>query len=299
MKYYRFFLKSFLFMWSLIFATPSLFSLDSRKLLEDAIKNNHTGAIKKMLSEGAFDINGKLDAQETSPLLMAVQYGSLQTAEYLLSKAADPNQTNAEGLSPLLAAVQSADLNFINLLLKYKASVNAGLLLDTAIRDGNYDIVKRLIEAGASLSQYNTLGFTPLITAIYANDHKSLALLLKAGADAAQPLAGETTTPLEIALYNEDFTAAAMLLNYGADIDTVVDGSNGYTLLFYSVLTNNLKTAEFCLQNGANIFCYDSSGRGLTHYTRYNEPMQKLINRYMPQEAGIIFSDYKPDAQNN
>jgi ankyrin repeat protein len=108
-----------------------------------------------------------------------------------------------------------------------------------AAAEGNADVVKELIRAGADLHARLDSGFTPLLFAVREGKTQAVKALLEAGADVNEsiqpahrfaggkaPRAG--TTALHMAVDNAHYELAAFLLDKGADPNAI---GPGYTPL--------------------------------------------------------------------
>jgi ankyrin repeat protein len=161
-----------------------------------------------------------------------------------------PKNLDSGGLTPLLYAARENCAACVDVLLKNKADIDlpdpdgvSPLLL--AIMNANWDLAKRLIQAGADVSQWDIFGEAPLITAIdqrnridggrasidVPNTTSGLAivtLLLERGADPNMQLffkpanvRGDVytrgATPLIRAAVNGDLEVVKQLLEHGAD----------------------------------------------------------------------------------
>lgn len=90
--------------------------------LMEAIKEGDTDKIRWLLVLGA-DIN--LETEGDTTLTIATSYGQAEAAEFLLARGARVNRANAVGTSPLMFASLHGDKELMQLLIRYKADVNA------------------------------------------------------------------------------------------------------------------------------------------------------------------------------
>ncbi|HSB12011.1 MAG TPA: ankyrin repeat domain-containing protein, partial [Blastocatellia bacterium] len=126
----------------------------------------------------------------TTPLMQAVMYGDAGSVRSLLDNRADPNIRNEAGATALMWAVD--DLEKTRLLLDHGADVNATSddgrtpLLIAASQRGSNDVVKLLIDRGASLTAKSpaVVGYTtPLAEAARFGDEALFNMLIDRGAD--------------------------------------------------------------------------------------------------------------------
>src|SRR5437764_8207499 len=89
-------------------------------------------------------------------LLAAAKKGDAKTVKALLDKGAPVNAKNAYGATALYFAADKGHLEAVKILLQHKADVNVkdtfykSAPLDWAVMRGRADIVKALVEAGAT-----------------------------------------------------------------------------------------------------------------------------------------------------
>ena len=134
----------------------------------------------------------------TAELVAAAKDDRWDYVELLIAHGADIDSLDEEGLTPLLAAVEGGSLEGVEDLLVAGADVNVGdreygaTPLMVAAFDGRSEIVQRLLEAGAAVNAHargNTegegAGWTALIAAASEGHVDVVAQLLGAGADPA------------------------------------------------------------------------------------------------------------------
>jgi ankyrin repeat protein len=161
-----------------------------------------------------------------------------------------PKSLDSGGLTPLLYAARENCIACVDVLLTHKADINlpdpdsvSPLLV--AIMNANWDLAKKLIEAGADVNQWDIYGETPLLTAIDLRNRIDggrasidapnvtkgidvLKLLLERGADPSMQLFFKPAnvrgvvytrgvTPLIRAAVNADVEVVKLLLEKGAD----------------------------------------------------------------------------------
>ena len=190
-----------------------------------AIRNNDLASLRGLLKTS--DVNTK-DQRETTPLMYAAAYGSLDAMKALLSSGADVNAKNAFDATALLWSAN--DLAKVRLLVSKGADVNARSkqgrtpLIVAASHDGGSEVVKFLLEKGADISARDGAGSTALVAATEANDTATVRLLVQKGADvnvAGVFYEGATggQTPLMNAAAHGNVDVIKMLLAKGAGIN--------------------------------------------------------------------------------
>jgi ankyrin repeat protein len=176
-------------------------------------------------------------------LIEAAIKNDLKAIEEALVAGADPNATDDEQ-SALYWAVYNNQLEVVKLLINAGASVNAKELdgftsLHQASIIGRRDFIELLLQAGGRkvLNCFDFISRTPLMYAV-ENRHLDIArTLLEEGSDVNichEPPLGDTA--LYYAVENEDVDMVKLLLDAGADPD--IPGWMGITPRDIAVRSN-------------------------------------------------------------
>jgi hypothetical protein len=142
-----------------------------------------------------------------SPLIAALMAGHYQTAKFLRNNGAHPNVTGWGGRTPLLAAAWLGDLEMVQVLLEYKADVNARTNNGESPLHFTYPYYSAHRKSGTSLP-------------------KVIRLLLENGVD-VNARRDDLSTPLHVAATNGMVEVVRVLLEHGADAGVETD--NGET----------------------------------------------------------------------
>jgi ankyrin repeat protein len=203
----------------LVWGTLTAAAQESSDRFYLAIRNNDLASLRSLVKTS--DANIK-DQRESTPLMYAAAYGSLDAMKLLLDAGADVNAKNAFEATALLWC--ASDLAKVRLLLEKGASVNARsklgrtALMIAAAHDGNSGTVKFLIEKGADVSARDQAKNSALIEAADANDTDSVRVLLAQGADRdAMNSFGDTA--LMYASAHGNIQTMKLLLAKGADVN--------------------------------------------------------------------------------
>jgi ankyrin repeat protein len=123
--------------------------------------------------------------------------------------------------------------------------------LMAAVIDGDLDLVKQAIEAGASLDRYDwNLSYAPLGMAIDRGHLEIVECLLKAGAN---PHCGSTaTTALGLAAENGEAEIMQLLLTRRVDVNTPI-APDGWTALLAAIQNGHRAIVQLLVTAGANV----------------------------------------------
>lgn len=159
-----------------------------------------------------------------SALSLSIEYGDFEILKYLVKKRANVNLRLQNGLTALCLAVTRNRLEMTEVLL------GRGAVTDFALTDDNFDVlmmaclssqpqvIKRLIDAGASLRTRDSSKRTCLHYAAMANNTPAITLLLESGAD-VDPEDGKGWTPLIIAAHIGHEIAVQILVEKNARVN--------------------------------------------------------------------------------
>ncbi|KAM9239915.1 Ankyrin repeat and SOCS box protein 3 [Leptosomus discolor] len=155
-------------------------------------------------------------------LHLSARHGSLESVRVLLEAGADPNEVTTEATTPLFLAVENEHADIVKFLLQHGANVegphswSGWNSLHQASFQGCTEIMKVLLEKGASKECKDDFGITPLFVAAQYGKLESLRLLVSRGAD-VNCQAKDRATPLLIAAQEGHTECVELLLSKGAD----------------------------------------------------------------------------------
>jgi ankyrin repeat protein len=168
------------------------------------------------------------DDHGVTALALAAENASASMVERLLKAGADPNRAQASGMTPLMTATHTGSLPVVKLLVAHGANVNAATTVtgNTALMWAvaeHPEVARTLIENGADVRTASTKGFTPLMLAARNGDLELVKTLLAAGAKVNDP-APDGTHLLPFAIVSGQIDIALFLLDQGADPNGAMGG---------------------------------------------------------------------------
>jgi ankyrin repeat protein len=215
---------------------PNSADPDGTTALHWAAQKNNVEIADVLIHAGA---NAKAaNRYGVTPLSLAATNGNAAMLELLLKSGADPNTKLAYDETVLMTASRTGVADAVGVLLRHGADVNAKeswrgqTALMWAAAEGNLATVELLLKAGADLHARENGGFTPLLFAVRQGKIDVLRALLNAGASAGETLnkprrGGDPTigsSAVVLAVENAHFEIASLLLDAGADPNAAAQG---------------------------------------------------------------------------
>ncbi|KFM13700.1 Ankyrin repeat and SOCS box protein 3 [Aptenodytes forsteri] len=191
--------------------------------IHEAAAHNSSECLRLLLGAAPSDeyINSKT-FEGMCALHLSARHGSLESVRVLLEAGADPNEVTTEATTALFLAVENGHADVVKFLLQHGANVkgphswSAWNSLHQASFQGCTEIMKILLEKGASKECKDDFGITPLFVAAQYGKLESLRLLVSHGAD-VNCQAKDRATPLLIAAQEGHTECVELLLSKGAD----------------------------------------------------------------------------------
>jgi ankyrin repeat protein len=257
-------------------ADPQSPNADGETALHVVARSGNVEAARLLIKAGA-----KIDAVERfggqTPLMWAAARRQPEMMELLISKGANINARGAirdyqrvataesraatrdrGGLTPLMYAARGNCGECVELLLKHKVDVNLAdpsdvVPLSIAMMNSNWDIARRLVEAGADVNQWDINGNSPLAVAI--GNMQSAANRNPLDQDRANKASG--------------MDLVKMLLARGANPNQQLyhgtgglSADRGMTPFLAACGTGNIELVKLLLDHGANARLATTDGRG-------------------------------------
>lgn len=199
-------------------------------------------------------------ARERTQMAAAPLRGVVKSGDVTeLRRMFDDDAAVATNPSALEAAIRANNHEIVELLLDEGADVNEGngrywTPLTGAIEWADFEMVRILIERGANVEQKGDeeYGSSPLITAIYSCETRTIALLLDSGADPKAEDGG--LKALSTAMRELRRDVYMLLVKYGATIESV-DQEGRNSLLVDAIHARDADLVADLLDAGADVEC--------------------------------------------
>jgi len=209
-----------------------------------AALNGDAAMIEKLLVAGA-DPNAATPNGETA-LMTAARTGKIDAVKVLLDRGAAINaKDSVHGQTALMWSVLENHIDTVKFLLARGADINAATNVN--MPKGEYVPAKAGGASGTGIIRQRALptadgGMTPLLFAVRDGNFEMTKLLLDHGANIAQS-SGNHTSPLLIALLNGNVGLATYLLDKGADPNAA--DAYGRAALFAAIDLRNFNHEKY------------------------------------------------------
>ena len=178
-----------------------------------AIAEGNQEGLVRALNEGASP--HETDVEGVPAILHASDTGRVDLVQPLLEAGARLDAVDSIGWSPLMAAVNQGSVQLVAHLLTHGANANHVGREDTpltiAIADSPLQIVTLLLNHGADPRLRRPDGWTPLMLAAYGGDTSRIRLLLEHGADPTVTMGARLTDAATVAAAHGHHVARDLL----------------------------------------------------------------------------------------
>ncbi|XP_035720387.1 transient receptor potential channel pyrexia-like isoform X1 [Vespa mandarinia] len=220
------------------------------------------------LEELGADINYIEPCTGMNAILTASLSGNVSCLEHLIRKGVDVNCENPTNhYTSLHFAASGKSRETTVLLLDSGAKLNTCAyeeivepVLHCAIRANALDVVKVLLERGASVVEKNHLGETPLHVACFVQSIPCVELLLTVPGSNINAVDRTHRTPLHFAVMSTDSSAVLveLLLKHGALVNAA--DRTGFTPLHIAALNEQSHCVDTLIWAGADVSATTSAG---------------------------------------
>jgi len=219
--------------------------------------------VADLLASG-YEINLK-NVSSLTPLISAIETGSVEIAKLLIDKGADVNFKGALDETPLIYAIKKQNVEIAKMLVDKGADVNFVNLYNIgpifqSITSGNEVIFEYLISKGAELNIATCDKTTPLMLAVKNDKIKIMELLLSKGADVNfKNIDG--ISALTTACEEWHYDAAKILLKNGAALPDDKD-LRDHVKFYFSIESGSTAEVNALIKSGSDVNCH-----GVNKYT--------------------------------
>jgi len=209
--------------------------------LQLAATNGSALMVRRLLEAGA-DPNEPLTRAGDTALMLAARTGRADAVGVLLEAGANVNASEAwGGTTALMWAVSEGHIEATRALLDAGADVNARSNYVAAANGRGFEGRTPVAHGTESeVAEFASGWLTPLMFAAREGDVDLARMLVGAGAD-VNAVAGDGKTPLALAIFNGGYDVASFLVDNGADVNRA--DAQRFTPLFWAVDRRNMETA--------------------------------------------------------
>ncbi|XP_029877226.1 ankyrin repeat and SOCS box protein 3 [Aquila chrysaetos chrysaetos] len=263
--------------------------------IHEAAAHNSSECLRLLVHAAPSDdyINSKT-FEGLCALHLSARHGSLESIRVLLEAGADPNEVTTEATTPLFLAVENGHADVVKFLLQHGANIkgphswSAWNSLHQASFQECTEIMKILLEKGASKECKDDFGITPLFVAAQYGKLESLRLLVSHGAD-VNCQAKDRATPLLIAAQEGHAECVELLLSKGADPNLYCNEDNWQLPIHAAAEMGHKKILELLIPVTDRI-CDKGKGKVSPVYSAVYGGHKECLE-------ALLKEGYSPDAQ--
>jgi ankyrin repeat protein len=206
--------------------------------LSMAAINGNAAMIEKLLNAGA-DVN-ELGPNGETPLMLASRTGSVDSIRLLASRGADVNaKEKLRDTTALMWAAEQKHPAAVQALIAAGADINARNTIVSETRGGRGALPD---SPATEATVLQSGGLTALLYAVREGDLESVKVLLNAGVSVNQATM-DGWTPLLMATYNRYYKLGEYLIGQGAD--TKLANRAGWTPLYLATDNRNIEGGDY------------------------------------------------------
>ncbi|BDU50051.1 ankyrin repeat domain-containing protein [Haliovirga abyssi] len=231
-----------------------------------------------------------------SMLFKAIKTRNSQGVKENLSKIENVEKKNFWGDTPLTYAIKKGNVEIVKLLVEGGANVfyvdkNNKTTFYIAVESNKTDIAKYFIEKGVDVKQEDKSGKFPLIKAVKNKNVELVEAILKKGENANRKNK-KLEKPITFAIKNGNEKIVELLIKYGADVNSICDKNEDYPL-HLSVRKKNYKISELLINNGALVNAKNKKLENPIILAIKGED-EKIVELLINHNAVINSDDYYP-----
>jgi ankyrin repeat protein len=204
-----------------------------------AATNGNTAMMDRLI-KGGVDPNASLSKFGDTALMLVSRTGKLDAVKLLIDRGAQVNAVETwGGTTPLMWAASERNLDVVKLLIANGANVNArSYFVPSAHGRGFEGAVPLPPKADQAPEELAGGWFTPLMFSVREGDMEISRTLIAAGAD-LNAIAGDGKDPLGLAVFNGQYELASYLIDNKANVNHA--DAERFTPLFWAVDRRNME----------------------------------------------------------
>ena len=222
--------------------------------LHKAAQSGVIDAAKLLIQHGAF-IDLQAPTNGHTPLIDAAWHRNPGLVKYLLDQGANADIKASDGTTAIWWAERSGDKELVSILETYKKAkeekIKKQRLIDE-VKNNNLDEVRKLIAKGADVNEKAPDGLTPLLLAARSGYLEIVKVLLEAGASVHIVDWAMKSTPLHKSAYMGHADIIPLLISKGIDINAQ-GPYNGYTALHDATWHAHIEAVKTLIDAGARL----------------------------------------------
>jgi ankyrin repeat protein len=208
--------------------------------LQLAAINGSAAMLRRLLKAGV-DPNTPVTTTGDTALMMASRTGTVDAIRVLVEAGAHVNaQETWGGTTPLMWAVSENHADAVRTLIAAGADVNARSNYVAAANGRGFEGRTPVSAKADKVEEFASGWLTPVMLAAREGNTDVARLLVDAGA-AVNARAGDGKTALALAIFNGNYDVASLLVDHKADVN--VADAQRFTPLFWAVDRRNMETA--------------------------------------------------------
>jgi ankyrin repeat protein len=230
---------------------------DKETALIEAARYNQADVVKELIKDGA-----KIDYQfnestHHNALIDASSSGSIDVVKYFMDNPKLINNFKEDMSSALANAVNGEHTDVVECLLENGADADSNDNLLLACMRGNSELVKILIEHGASVNGIKNGTGNPLRESCVNPNLDIIKCLVEHGADInatdVHKDGVKWDTPLTVAMEHGCFDTVKYLVEHGADINYIKEGDDGNSILCLAAKSWSTNILKYFIDKGLDL----------------------------------------------
>ncbi len=235
---------------------------DHKTPLQRAISENRPFKVIKLLMDAGSPLETK-DKSGKTALHIAIEHADFQTAQYLLSLGADVNSVDYRDNTPIYAALRQQK--------EHPPSL---------------ELIELLLTFGASLNHKNNDGDSPLHCLMQGTVPSEILSHLLTHRPSATIVNLDRQTTLHMAICKKQpIDIIRQLIDFGYPVDA--RDNNGKTSLHVAIAHYSFGTANYLLDNRADVNIADNDGHRPLHFAANPAYNIELIKRLIAKGADL------------